>query len=87
MENDQEILEATEKDIESLHQKIQRLRLETLLSGEADNKIALLKFTQVRGGRKLKTGLRCWVVCTPVGRTQRVTKLNGLKKALGKKQD
>ncbi len=35
-EEDQEILEAAEKDIESLHHKIQRLRLETLLSGEAD---------------------------------------------------
>lgn len=35
-EEDQEIIEAAEADIGSLHQKIQRLRLESLLSGEAD---------------------------------------------------
>jgi peptide chain release factor 2 len=35
-EQDQEIQEAAEKDIESLHHKVQRLRLESLLSGEAD---------------------------------------------------
>lgn len=35
-EEDQEIIEAAEADIESIHKKIQRLRLESLLSGEAD---------------------------------------------------
>jgi peptide chain release factor 2 len=36
MEEDRDVLEAAEKDIESLHKRVERLRLETLLSGEAD---------------------------------------------------
>lgn len=36
VEEDQEIVDAAEIDIASLHKKIQRLRLESLLSGEAD---------------------------------------------------
>ncbi len=35
-EEDQEITDAAEADVDSLHKKIQRLRLESLLSGEAD---------------------------------------------------
>jgi len=49
-ENDQEIQEAAEKDIESLHQKVQRLRLETLLSGEADTNNCFIEIHAGAGG-------------------------------------
>ncbi len=49
-EADQEILEASERDIESLHQKIQRLRLETLLSGEADPNNCFIEIHAGAGG-------------------------------------
>ncbi len=50
MEEDQEILEAAEKDIESLYQKVQRLRLETLLSGEADTNNCFIEVHAGAGG-------------------------------------
>jgi peptide chain release factor 2 len=49
-EEDQEILEAAEKDIEALQQKVQRLRLETLLSGEADANNCFIEVHAGAGG-------------------------------------
>jgi len=49
-EEDQEIIEAAEKDIEVLHQKIQRLRLESLLSGEADGNNSFIEIHAGAGG-------------------------------------
>jgi peptide chain release factor 2 len=49
-EEDLEIQEAAEKDIISLHQKIQRLRLESLLSGEADANNCFVEIHAGAGG-------------------------------------
>lgn len=49
-EEDQEIVGAAEKEIDSLHQKIQRLRLESLLSGEADRNNCFLEVHAGAGG-------------------------------------
>lgn len=49
-EEDQEILAAAEKEVGSLHQKIQRLRLESLLSGEADGNNCFLEIHAGAGG-------------------------------------
>jgi peptide chain release factor 2 len=49
-EEDQEIIEAAEKDVESLHQKSQRIRLETLLSGEADTNNCFIEIHPGAGG-------------------------------------
>lgn len=50
LEDDSEILEAAEQDIERLHQKIQRLRLESLLSGEADANNCFIEIHAGAGG-------------------------------------
>ena len=50
IEDDQEIQETAEKDIELLHQKVQRLRLETLLSGEADPNNCFIEIHAGAGG-------------------------------------
>jgi peptide chain release factor 2 len=50
MEQDPELLEAAEKDIETLSQKIQRIRLETLLSGEADANNCFIEIHAGAGG-------------------------------------
>lgn len=50
LEEDQEIIGAAENDIEFLHQKIQRLRLETLLSGEADQNNCFIEIHAGAGG-------------------------------------
>jgi len=50
VENDRETLLDAEKDIEKLHQQIQRLRLETLLSGEADANNCFLEIHAGAGG-------------------------------------
>lgn len=49
-ENDADILQAGEKDIETLHQLLQRLRLETLLSGEADANNCFIEIHAGAGG-------------------------------------
>ena len=49
-ENDAEILQAGEKDIEKLHHLLQRLRLETLLSGEADANNCFIEIHAGAGG-------------------------------------
>lgn len=49
-EEDSEILAAAEQDIERLHQKVQRLRLETLLSGEADQNNCFIEIHAGAGG-------------------------------------
>ena len=49
-EGDEEILKETEKAIESLSKKVDRLRLESLLSGEADNNDAYLQVNAGAGG-------------------------------------
>lgn len=49
-ENDQDLLLTAEKDIESLHTKVQRLRLETLLSGEADMNNCFIEVHAGAGG-------------------------------------
>lgn len=50
VENDADILQAGEKDIEKLHQLLQRLRLETLLSGEADANNCFIEIHAGAGG-------------------------------------
>lgn len=50
LEDDSEIVEAAENDIDHLHQKIQRLRLETLLSGEADANNCFIEIHAGAGG-------------------------------------
>ncbi len=50
MEEDQDLLNGAEKDIELLHQKVQRLRLETLLSGEADANNCFIEVHAGAGG-------------------------------------
>lgn len=49
-EDDADILQAGEKDIEKLHQLLQRLRLETLLSGEADANNCFIEIHAGAGG-------------------------------------
>jgi peptide chain release factor 2 len=49
-ENDADILQAGEKDIEKLHHLLQRLRLETLLSGEADANNCFIEIHAGAGG-------------------------------------
>jgi peptide chain release factor 2 len=49
-EEDQEIIEAAEQDIERLHQRVQRLRLESLLSGEADANNCFIEIHAGAGG-------------------------------------
>lgn len=49
-EEDQGIIEAAEKDIGSLQQKIGRLRLESLLSGEADSNDCFIEIHAGAGG-------------------------------------
>ncbi len=49
-EEDQETIDAAEKEIEALHQKIQRLRLESLLSGEADGNNCFIEIHAGAGG-------------------------------------
>jgi peptide chain release factor 2 len=49
-EEDQEIVVAAEADIEALHKKIQRLRLESLLSGEADANDCFIEVHAGAGG-------------------------------------
>lgn len=49
-EEDQEIIQAAETDIESLYKKMQRLRLESLLSGEADGNDAFVEIHAGAGG-------------------------------------
>ena len=51
-EGDEEILKETEKAIESLSKKVDRLRLESLLSGEADNNDAYLQVNAGAGGNR-----------------------------------
>lgn len=50
MEEEQDLLNGAEKDIELLHQKVQRLRLETLLSGEADANNCFIEVHAGAGG-------------------------------------
>lgn len=49
-EGDQEIQDAAEKDIGNLHQKVLRLRLESLLSGEADANNCFIEIHAGAGG-------------------------------------
>ena len=49
-EEDQEIIDAAEAEIDSLHKKIQRLRLESLLSGEADGNDCFVEIHAGAGG-------------------------------------
>jgi peptide chain release factor 2 len=49
-ENDEDILQAGEQDIEKLHHLLQRLRLETLLSGEADANNCFIEIHAGAGG-------------------------------------
>ncbi len=49
-EGDKEILEETEAAIEALSKKVERLRLESLLSGEADDNDAYLQINAGAGG-------------------------------------
>ncbi len=49
-EADQDITDAAEKDLETLHQRIQRLRLESLLSGEADANNSFVEIHAGAGG-------------------------------------
>ncbi len=49
-EQDQDTMDAAEKDIEQLHQKVQRIRLESLLSGEADANNCFLEVHAGAGG-------------------------------------
>lgn len=49
-EDDADILQAGEKDIEKLHHLLQRLRLETLLSGEADANNCFIEIHAGAGG-------------------------------------
>jgi peptide chain release factor 2 len=49
-EDDQEIVEAAEKDLEALHKRVQRLRLESLLSGEADANNSFVEIHAGAGG-------------------------------------
>lgn len=49
-ENDQDIQAAAETDISALHQKIKRLRLESLLSGEADANNCFIEIHAGAGG-------------------------------------
>lgn len=49
-EEDQEIIEAAEQDIERLHKKVQRLRLESLLSEEADANNCFIEIHAGAGG-------------------------------------
>ncbi len=50
IENDKEVIDAAEKDIETLHQNTSRLRLETLLSGEADSNNCFIEIHPGAGG-------------------------------------
>lgn len=50
MENDAALIEASEKDIETLASKMERLRLETLLSGEADANDCFIEIHAGAGG-------------------------------------
>lgn len=49
-ENDQETLEESEAELQALHKITQRLRLESLLSGEADNNDCFLEIHAGAGG-------------------------------------
>ncbi|MBS0271546.1 MAG: peptide chain release factor 2 [Proteobacteria bacterium] len=50
LEEDQEIVDAAEKDIEGLSARVNRLRLETLLSGEADGNNCFIEVHAGAGG-------------------------------------
>ena len=50
MENDAALIQASENDIETLAKKIERLRLETLLSGEADANDCFIEIHAGAGG-------------------------------------
>ena len=66
--NDQSLIPEIEEEITGLEDKMESLRIETLLSGEHDACDAILTFMQEQVEQKAVTGVRCFSECIQDGR-------------------
>ena len=70
-ENDASLIPEVENEINSFEEKLENLRIETLLSGEYDKDNAILTLHAGAGEQRPATGVRCFSECIQDG--QRLT--------------
>ena len=66
-ENDPSLAAEGEEAVNGVEKSIDELQLMTMLNGEYDHNNAILTFHAVPAAPRLRTGPRCFTVCTPAG--------------------
>ena len=73
-EEDASLVEDCTKSVDDIENRIEKLTLSTLLSGEFDDNNAILTFHAGAGGTEAQDWQKCFSVCTTVGAKETATR-------------
>lgn len=86
-EEDESLLGEAESEVEAVKENLEKQRLQTLLTGEYDKNNAILTFHAGSGEQRLRTGLKSFTECTPVGQRLTALRLKKLTTLTAMRQD